>query len=169
MFFLPNLLIYYFIKNENLKLIYEISNIVYSLILSLSTNLSIKDSLLISVHTVKYQRLRKSYKKFIDDYLMYNLNMQRGIEEFSKKFNSYEFNMFLSVLTDADKEGNMIEGLEIFSQTLEAMYFKYLRYKSSKNFLFVSLATVVSLINIFLLVGYPMIVQISSGFKNLFM
>lgn len=104
MFFLPNILIHYFIKNEKLKLISDISNIVQSLILSLSINMPLQDSLLLSVNSVKYDRFKVNYQKFVNDYLMYNLNIKKSIEEFSQKFNSYEFNMFLSVLSDFDKE-----------------------------------------------------------------
>lgn len=169
MFFLPNWFIRNFSKNESLKLINEISNIVQSLILSLSTSMPLKEALKISVNVIKYDRLKRAYEKFVNDYIMYNLNMKKGIEEFSKKFNSYEFNMFIAILSDLDKEASMIEGLEIFSNTLENLYFKYLRYKANKNFLFVSLSTVISLINIFALVGYPMLVQISDGLKNIFL
>lgn len=131
--------------------------------------MSVKDALKIGSNTLKYQRFIINYNKFVDDYLMYNLNLKRAIEPFSKKFNSYEFNMFLSVISDLDNPNSMLERLEIFSKTLESLYFKYLRYKAEKNFLIASLTTVVSLINIFLLAGYPMAVQISSGFENLFL
>ncbi len=168
MFFLPNYLIYSYSKSENLKLISQISNIVQSLIISLSASVPLKEALKISINVIKYDRFKKAYEKFINDYIMYNLNMRMAIENFSKKFNSYEFNMFISILSDLDKEGNMIEGLEIFSGTLENLYFKYLRYKASKNFLLVSFSTVISLINIFAIVAYPMFIQISDGLKNIF-
>lgn len=168
LFFLPNYLIYSYSKSENLKLISQISNIVQSLIISLSASVPLKEALKISINVIKYDRFKKAYEKFINDYIMYNLNMRMAIENFSKKFNSYEFNMFISILSDLDKEGNMIEGLEIFSGTLENLYFKYLRYKASKNFLLVSFSTVISLINIFAIVAYPMFIQISDGLKNIF-
>ena len=169
LFFIPNILISSFKRKENLNLIGEISNIVQSLILSLETNISIHQALEISYHTLKYKRFKENYKKFVDNYMLYNLNTKRALEDFSKKFNSYEFNMFVSILLDSNKNIGLKEGLEAFSKTLDVVYFKYLRYRQEKNFLIVSLFTVVSLINIFLLVGYPMAMQISDGFKNLFM
>lgn len=169
LFFIPNILISSFKRKENLNLIGEISNIVQSLILSLETNISIYQALYISYHTLKYKRFKENYKKFVDNYMLYNLNTKRALEDFSKKFNSYEFNMFVSILLDSNKNIGLKEGLEAFSKTLDVVYFKYLRYRQEKNFLIVSLFTVVSLINIFLLVGYPMAMQISDGFKNLFM
>ena len=168
LFFLPNYLIYSYSKGENLKLISQISNIVQSLIISLSASVPLKEALKISVNVVKYDRFKKAYEKFINDYIMYNLNMRMAVENFSKKFNSYEFNMFISILSDLDKEGNMVEGLEIFSGTLENLYFKYLRYKAGKNFLLVSFSTIISLINIFAVVAYPMFIQISDGLRSIF-
>lgn len=168
MFFLPNILICSFIKKENMNLIHEISNIVQSLELSLSANIPIYKSLAISANVIKYKRFKNSYIKFIEDYKMYNLNMERCLEGFRKKFNSYEFNMFLAMLSDIEKEGYIEEGLKVFEKTLESLYFKYLRYQASKNFLFISMTTVISLVNIFILVGYPIFMQISDGLQNFF-
>ena len=169
LFFIPNILISSYKRKENLNLIGEISNIVQSLILSLETSMNIHQALMVSYNTLKYKRFKDNYKKFVDNYMLYNLNTAKALEEFSRKFNSYEFNMFVSILLDSNKNIGLKEGLETFSKTLDIVYFKYLRYKLEKNFLIVSVFIVVSLINIFLLVGYPMIMQISDGFKNLFM
>jgi len=168
LFFIPNILISSFKRKENLIIIGEISNIVQSLILSLEASMNIHQALEVSYSSLKYKRFKENYKKFVDNYMLYNLNTSRAVEDFSKKFNSYEFNMFISILLDSNKNVGLKEEFEAFNKTLDIVYFKYLRYKLEKNFFIVSMFTVVSLINIFLIVGYPMVMQISSGFQNLF-
>lgn len=103
MFFIPNFLIISFIRKENLILIGEISNIVQSLILSLSTNMTLYQALQVSINSLRYSRFKECYKKFVDDYLLFNLNIRRAVEDFKNKFNSYEFNMFIGVLLDSEK------------------------------------------------------------------
>ncbi len=157
-----------YIKSENLKTLNDISNIVNSLILSLSANVPFHESLKISINSIRYIRFKEEYKKFVDNYIVYNFDMIKAVEDFQNKFNSYEFKMFLSILIDCEKDGNLLENLEIFSQTLDIIYFKYLKSKSAKRIIYVSLATVVSLINILFLVMYPIIVSITSNMENIF-
>ena len=102
-FFIPDFLIISYIRKENLILIGEISNIVQSLILSLSTNMTLNQALQISVNSLRYDRFKQNYKKFVDDYSLFNLNLKRSLEDFKIKFNSYEFNMFVGVLLDSEK------------------------------------------------------------------
>ena len=102
-FFIPDFLIISYIRKENLILIGEISNIVQSLILSLSTNMTLNQALQISVNSLRYDRFKQNYKKFVDDYSLFNLNLKRSLEDFKIKFNSYEFNMFIGVLLDSEK------------------------------------------------------------------
>jgi hypothetical protein len=76
--------------------------------------------------------------------------------------------MFLSLLTQGEKEGNMIEILETFLDSLELMYFKNLKYKSSKKALGIILITIVVLFNSFIVVLYPIIVEVTTSFTSLF-
>jgi hypothetical protein len=99
---------------------------------------------------------------------MYNFNILRAIEDFKEKFSSYEFNMFLTVLKECEREGNAVESLEAFGKTLDFAYFKYLKLKSANRIIFVSLATVISLINIFLIIMYPIAIQISQNLTDIF-
>ena len=168
MFFLPNILIFMHLKNESFIINSEISNIVQNIILSLSAKMTFYDSLKTAKNSINYNRLQKEYSNFIENYMMYNFNIFKAISIFSEKFNSYEFNTFLSLLLQGEKEGNMLEVLENFYDSLQLIYYKNLKYKSSKRSLLIILATIILLINSFAIVLYPMAIEISSSFTQIF-
>lgn len=165
---LPNILIELYKKEESTKIISEISNIVQSLILSLSAGLSLYNSLKISINSIKYPRLKKEYIKFIDNYLLYNFNINKSSKEFSYKFNSYEFNMFLSILIQSQNQNNIVEALDNFNSNLELSYFKYLKLNSAKKTLMIVFSTIIILANTILITIYPMINQIGENLNVIF-
>lgn len=167
-FYIPNFLIYIYVKNESLKIINDISEVSSNLKLALSCNIPLHDSLKYVKTNIKYKRFREGFESFINDYLMYNFNMIKAIDNFKLKFNSYEFNMFLNIILQGEKEGKIIESLTVFSETLDLSYFKYLKYKEAKRIMFVTIASIISLINITILAIYPIIIQISENLQNIF-
>lgn len=168
LFFLPNILLYFYSKNESMIIIDEVSNIVQSIILSLSVNMTLYDSLKNSLNVISYSRFKEEYSRFIENYMMYNFNIFKAIEIFSTKFKSIEFDMFLSLLAQGEKEGNVIQLLDIFSDSLELTYLKNLKYKSSKRTITIILSTIILLINSFAIVLYPIVIEISSSFTEMF-
>ncbi len=99
---------------------------------------------------------------------MYNFDIIKSTEEIKEKFKFYEFNMFLSIIIDCQREGNYIENLEAFSNTLEMLYFKSLKYNQAKRILFISFATIISLINILVIVMYPIILTVLENMTYIF-
>lgn len=139
-----------------------------NLILSLSCKISFHEALKISSESIIYPRLKFEYKNFINNYLMYNFDIIKSTEEIKEKFEFYEFNMFLSIIIDCQKEGNYVENLEAFSNTLEMLYFKSLKYNQAKRILFISFATIISLINILVIVMYPIILTVLENMTYIF-
>ena len=167
-FYIPNFLIYRFIKNESIKIINDISEVSNNLKLALSCNIPLHESLKYVINNIEYVRFKEGFNLFINDYLMYNFNMIKAIDNFKLKFSSYEFNMLLNIILQGDREGKIIESLTIFSETLDLSYFKYLKYKEAKRIIFVTIASIISLINITILAAYPIIIQISNNLQNIF-
>ena len=130
--------------------------------------MTLYDSLKSSINVINYNRLKNEYSRFIDNYMMYNFDILKAISIFSSKFKSYEFNMFLSLLSQGEKEGNLIQILETFSDSLELSFFKVLKYKTSTRTIMIIVATLVLLINSFAIVLYPIIVEISTSFVDIF-
>lgn len=167
-FFLQDVLIYFYKRNESNKLISEISNVVQNIILSLSANMSLYNSLLSSINVIKYNRFKLEFIDFINKYKMYNYSILESVNGFEKKFDTYEFDMFLSILVECEKEGNYIELLENFNKTLDIRYFKFLNMKYAKNLSITLIAIILALANSFLIVGYPIISEISTSLLDMF-
>lgn len=167
-FLLPDILIKTYKRTESIQLINEISNIVQNIILSLSANMSLYDSLKSSIDCINNKRFKYEYTNFINNYIMYNFNIVKASGDFQKKFSSYEFNMFLSILIQGEKEGNMLELLESFSGSMDLMYFKFLKYKAARKTFVIIFSTVISMANSFLIVLYPIIIQLVDNFSNIF-
>ncbi len=167
-FLLPDIVIKAYVKQESIYLINEIGNIVQNLILSLSANLSLYDSLKLSINSVKYNRFKNEYATFVSNYQLYNFNIESASQILKEKFNSYELNMFLSILIQNQKNGNIIKMLENFLDSLELSYFKFVKFKMSKKSLLLIIVIFVVLLNTLLLMMYPILNQIISNFEIMF-
>lgn len=168
LYFLPNILVELSLKAESIKIINDISNIVQNIVLSLSANMLLYDSLKNSVDNIENKRFKKEYSIFVNNYRMYNFNIIKAVDEFSQKFSFYEFNMFLSLLIQGEKEGNLLELLESFIENLDITYFKYLKYKSTQRLVVIIFTTFISIVNSFLIVLYPIVIQVSQSFTDIF-
>lgn len=167
-FFTPNYLIYSYTKNEKNILINEIKNLTNSIVLSLSAYGTLEYALNVAKNTLTYPRFINQFDKFIYEYKMQGYNIKQAAISLDKKFNSYELSLFLNTLVQGDSEGNLLEDLEKFSETLELNYFKYLKKKSAERLLYVTLGTVLSLINIVLVVMYPIFKQVIDNLQVIF-
>ena len=168
-FFLPNLLILLFKRKESLIVINELFKISDNILLSLSSNMTVYESLKICIKNIKYKRLKEYLEMFVLDYEIYNFNIEKAIGNIQDKFNCTEFNMFLDILVQGEKEGKLIENLEMFSQNLELSYFKTLKYKESKRMMYVIISCVIAVINIVIITLYPMVNEIVTGMTKIFM
>ena len=167
-FFTPNYLLYSYTKDERNILINEIRNLTNSIVLSLSAHGTLEYALNIAKNSLKYPRLINEFDKFIYEYKMNGYNIKQAALNLEKKFNSYELSLFLSTLVRGDVEGNLLDNLERFVETLELNYFKYLKRKSTERLMYVTLGTVISLVNIILVVMYPIFKQVLDNLQVIF-
>ncbi len=167
-FFTPNYLIYSYTKNEKNILINEIKSLTNSMVLSLSAYGTLEYALNIAKTTLTHPRFIQEFDKFIYEYKMYGYNVNQAAINLEKKFDSYELSLFLNTLIQGELEGNLLEDLEKFSETLELNYFKYLKKKSAERLMYVTLGTVLSLVNIILVVMYPIFKQVVDNLQVVF-
>lgn len=167
-FFTPNYLVYNFKNKEKYILINEIKNLTSSIILNLSAYATLEQSLTSSAKVLEYKRFEEAYNKFIYEYKMSGYNLKDASLRFEKQFLSYELSLFLSTLVQGSIEGNLLENMEKLSETLELNYFKYLKKKSQERLLYVTLGTVISLVNIILIVMYPIFKQVVDNLQIIF-
>lgn len=168
-FFIPDYLIYSYNKTEKTVLINEIKNFTNSIVLSLSAYGTLEHALCTGKNTLTYPRFILEIDKFIYEYKMHGYNIKQAALNLESKFNSYELSLFLSTLIQGDNEGNLLENLQKFSETLELNYFKYLKKKSAQRLMYVTLGTVLSLVNIVLVVMYPMFKQVIDNLQVIFL
>ena len=167
-FFIPNYLLFNFKNNEKYILINEIKNLTESIILNLSAYCTLEQSLIKSKSVLEYERFKIAYDKFIYEYKMNGFDIKKAAFNLEARFVSYELSLFITSLIQGDVEGNLLETLKKFSETLQLNYFKYLKKKSSKRLLYVTFGTVLSLINIVLVVMYPMFKQVIDNLEIMF-
>lgn len=167
-FFTPDYLLYNYTKNEKNILINEVKILVNSIVLSLSAYGTLEYALSTAKNNLTYQRFIKEFEKFIYEYKMNGYNLKSACVNLERKFKSYELSLFLSTLLQGDSDGNLLENLEKFTDTLELNYFKYLKKKSAERLLYVTFGTVLSLLNIVLVVMYPMFKQVVDNLQVIF-
>lgn len=107
-------------------------------------------------------------EKFVALYEATGFDIKKSIKCLEDKFDSYELEMFISILKQGEKEGKLIESLERYNETLELSYFKYIKRQTSKQLIYVSLGTVLVLGNIALVVMYPLVIEIMNSLSTMF-
>ncbi len=167
-FFIPDYLIYSFVKKEKHILINELNGIVSSLILSLSSYSSLNQSLELAGKNITYKRFKDAYVMFVKTYVMNGFSLKNPAKTLMNKFKSYELTLFLTTLIQGENEGKFIESLERYKEVLEINYFKYLKRKAVTKSLYLTLVTVLSLINLVAIVMYPIIVQVIDNLQLIF-
>ena len=168
MFFVPDYLIYLYIKKEKYILIGELNGIVSSLILSLSSFSSLSNSLELAGKNIKYKRLKEEYNKFVKIYVMNAYDLKKASRYMLGKFNNYELTLFLTTLLQGENEGELVQSLDRYREVLEIHYFKYLKRKAVTKVLYVTLGTILSLLNLVLIVMYPIIMQVINNLQVIF-
>ena len=168
MYFMPNLLIQMFKKNERILVIKNLRNIVNTMVISLSASLTLDDAIKSSIAIIDYKRLKKEFETFISNYKTYGYNMRKAINIFKQKFSYYEIDLFASTLLNSENDGNIMKSLEKYNMVLDISYSKYLAKENSKRLLYLTFGIVLSLVNIIIIVMYPMFIEVAENLQVIF-
>ena len=168
LFYIPNLIISIYKKNEKILIIKELRFIVNAINISLSASLSLEDAIKSSVNVITYKRLKNAYERFIIDYRISSYNIRKSVNLLKEKFNYYELELFVSTLINGEREGNIIESLEKYNMILDISYSKYLSKENSKRLLYLTFGTIISLINIIIIVMYPLFIEMTANLQKIF-
>ena len=167
-FLIPNLLISMFKKSEKVLIIKELRNITNAINISLSASLTLEDAIKSSVNVITNKRLKNAYYEFIINYRISSYNIKKSINMLKEKFNYYEMELFASTLINSERDGNIIQGLEKYNLILDISYSKYLANENSKRMLYLTFGTIISLINIIIIVMYPLFIEMTSNLQMIF-
>lgn len=166
-FYLPNILVSSYRKKEKIYVINDLQQIINNLQISLVTSNSLYDSLKFSVKNISYIRFKNSFLDFIEEYRMYNYNIKKASEKLIYKFNQKELKTFLEILDGSESISNTLELIERFKQVVtkkEESVLKGYYIKTNLKVVFISL---ILLCMSFVIVIYPISIQILESLSTI--
>lgn len=155
-------------KTRNSEICIDLLNVVDSIILQMSAEVSLKDSLKHQYQNCKNEDFRKAILEFSTQYELSELNIDKALNELKSKFDVMELNMFCNSLKEYNKVGNIIEILENLSDTLKIKYLDKIKEDTRTKVLYITFGVVIALGNIILITFYPLFISIGQGFNNIF-
>ena len=167
-FFCIDLYIFLYAKNRNSEICVDLLNIVDSIVLQLSAEVSLKDSLKYQYQNCKNKDFRKAILEFSTQYEFSELNIEKSLRELKNKFDILELNMFCNSLKEYNKVGNIIEILENLSNILKVKYMDKIKEDTRTKVLYITFGVILALGNIILVTFYPLFISIGQGFNNIF-
>ena len=167
-FFCVDLYIFLYAKNRNSEICVDLLNIVDSIVLQLSAEVSLKDSLKYQYQNCKNKDFRKAILEFSTQYEFSELNIEKSLRELKNKFDILELNMFCNSLKEYNKVGNIIEILENLSNILKVKYMDKIKEDTRTKVLYITFGVILALGNIILVTFYPLFISIGQGFNNIF-
>lgn len=167
-FFCVDLYIFLYAKNRNSEICVDLLNIVDSIVLQLSAEVSLKDSLKYQYQNCKNKDFRKAILEFSTQYEFSELNIEKSLKELKNKFDILELNMFCNSLKEYNKVGNIIEILENLSNILKVKYMDKIKEDTRTKVLYITFGVILALGNIILVTFYPLFISIGQGFNNIF-
>ncbi|MDD4375209.1 MAG: hypothetical protein PHR25_00270 [Clostridia bacterium] len=167
-FYFPNILIYIKRNQERTEIVKEFRNVTDAMIVLLTAEMPFKNALRQARNVIELKRLKLEYTIFYNNYEMYNYNIKKATNQLNSAFDYYEVKLFLSTLLNSEREGNVIENLEKYNTVLDVSYSRYLNKQMGKKLIYLTLGTVLSLINILLMVMYPIFIEMAQNLQTIF-
>lgn len=156
------------IKNRNSEICVDLLNVVDSIILQLSAEVSLRDSLKYQYQNCKNEDFKKAILEFSTQYEFSELNIEKSLKELQNKFDVMELNMFCNSLKEYNKIGNIIEILENLSENLKIKYIDKVKEDTRTKVIYITAGVILALGNIILITFYPLFISIGQGFNNIF-
>lgn len=155
-------------KERDSEICVDLLNVIDSISLQLSAEVTLKDSLRRQFENCKNKDFKKAILEFSTQYELSELNIVESLEKLKNKFDILEINMFCNSLNEYNKVGNITEILESLSETLNEKYIEKIKDATRAKVIYITLGVIVALGNIILLTFYPLFVSIGQGFNSIF-
>ncbi len=155
-------------KNRNNEICVDLLKVVDSIILQMSAEISLKDSIKYQYRNCKNEDFRKAMLEFSTQYAFSELNIEKSIEKLKDKFDILELNMFCNSLKEYNKVENIVDILENLSEMLKTKYIEKVKEDTRAKVLYITLGVIIALGNIILITFYPLFISIGQGFNNIF-
>lgn len=155
-------------KNRDSEICNDLLNVVNSICLQLSANVLLKDSLKKQYENCTNKDFKKAMIEFSTSYELSELNIEYAIKNLNDKFDILEVDMFCNALNEYTKSGDIINILENLSESLSLKQIEKIRETTRNKIIYITTGVVLALMNIILLVFYPLFISVGQGFNNIF-
>jgi Flp pilus assembly protein TadB len=155
-------------KSRDNEICIDLLNVVDSICLQLSADVSLKDAFKKQYENCKNRDFKKALIIFSTKYELSELNIDLAIKELKNRFDILEIDMFCSALCQYNKTGNIIEILENLTEILKNKYIRKLKETTNSKIILVTFGVVIATSNIILMTFYPLFISIGQGFNVIF-
>lgn len=165
---LVDLLIYMYIKNQNAQILKDLLNIIDNIYLQLSSNIAIDKVIKSASQYCKNKIIRNSIINMSNVYEYTGYNIHMAIKEIKEKINLIEIEMFCNCLVEQITLGENLVMFENLSNILTGKYLDKVKQNTKKKVLLITGGIAITLLNISLVVFYPILNSFKSGFNDIF-
>lgn len=155
-------------KTRDNEICVDLLNVVDSMSLQLSAEVTLKDSLKKQFENCKNKDFRKAILEFATQYELSELNINESLNELKEKFDILELNMFCNSLGQFNKVGNIIEILDNLSEMLKVKYLEKLKNATRTKVLYITFGVIIALGNMIMLTLYPLFISVGQGFSTIY-
>ncbi len=155
-------------KSRDAQICEDLYNVTNSICLQLSAHVSMKDSLKYQFQNCKNNDLKKALIEFSTCYELSELNIDSAIKTIEDKFDLLEISLFCNALSEYSKTGNVIEVLENLSNSLGEKQIIKMKDDTKTKIIYITFGVIVALLNIILLIFYPLFISLGQNFNNIF-
>ena len=155
-------------KSRDAEICNDLYNVTNSICLQLSSNVLLKDTLKRQYDNCKNKDFKKAMVTFSTRYELSELNINDAINELNNSFDILELTLFCNALSEYNKTDNIAEILDNLSFSLKEKQMDRLRANTRTKVLYITFGVVIALVNIVLLIFYPLFISIGNGFNNIF-
>lgn len=155
-------------KSRDSEICNDLYNVTNSICLQLSSHVSLKDSIKYQFQNCKNKDFQKAMIEFSACYELTELNIDNAVNVLNSKFDILEINMFCNALTEYNKTGDVVEILENLASNLGEKQIDVIKDQTRTKIVYITIGVIIALINIILLVFYPLFISLGQGFDNLF-
>ena len=165
---LIDILIYLYAKNQNNEILKDLLNIIDNIYLQMSSNIAIDKILKSAALNCKNEILRKSFINMSNVYEYTGYNIHMAIREIREKINLVEIDMFCNGLIEQITLGENLMVFENLSNILTEKYLEKVKQNTKNKVLLITGGIGITLLNISLIVFYPILNSFKSGFNDIF-
>ena len=167
-FFLLDLLVSIQKKSLYSEISTDLANIVDTVYLQITSNINIREILKKLPEICKTKVLKNALISMSNVYEYTGFNMQTAVMELKKRFEITEVDMFCNALVEQTMLGDNVLLFENLSNSLSKKSLDRIKMNTKKKVVLITVGIAITLLNITLLVFYPIMNSFSQSFSNIF-